>query len=177
MVEPPDPFQGREFDVLDCAPRTAPTNDLGLEAANDRLGHRVISRIASASDGGLDTGLGQALGVVIPLVIQDQPDGPLPHLWGVPPRNCHDSNLSSVGASHKPGAIQTVGSGRLRATARIELPNPSGRRPNLRSSRLVRVRSARFTGSGGMTGVFGSPPKRASLARTASLARVSHLNM
>jgi len=35
----------------------------GLEQAVDRLGERVVIRIADAADGGLDAGLSQALGV------------------------------------------------------------------------------------------------------------------
>ena len=36
---------------------------LGLEQTVDRLGERVVVRVADAADGWLDAGLGEALGV------------------------------------------------------------------------------------------------------------------
>jgi len=38
-------------------------NDLSLVKAVDGLGERVVVGIADAADGGLDAGLGQALGI------------------------------------------------------------------------------------------------------------------
>src|SRR5690606_4717101 len=52
-------------------------------------------------------------------VITDQPNRPLPHLRRVLLCSCHGSNFSRVGASGKPGAIQTGfrhGSGNVFAT-------------------------------------------------------------
>jgi hypothetical protein len=38
-------------------------NHLGLEEADHRLGERVIVAVADAADGGLDPGVGEALGI------------------------------------------------------------------------------------------------------------------
>ncbi len=38
VIQPPDPFEGGEFDVFEVAPRTTWTNKLGLVEPNDRLG-------------------------------------------------------------------------------------------------------------------------------------------
>ena len=38
-------------------------DEFRLVEAVDRLGERVVVRVADAADGGLDTGLGEALGV------------------------------------------------------------------------------------------------------------------
>ena len=42
VIEPPDPFEGGEFDVFEVAPRTTWTNKLGLVEPNDRLGQGVV---------------------------------------------------------------------------------------------------------------------------------------
>ena len=41
MVEPVHPFQGGKLDRLGVAPGTAPSNHLGLEQADDRLGESI----------------------------------------------------------------------------------------------------------------------------------------
>src|SRR5688500_4775014 len=64
MVEPVDPREGGEFDSLPTAPGPAPSDQLSLEQAVDRLGEGVVVRVADAADGGRDAGLGQALGVL-----------------------------------------------------------------------------------------------------------------
>src|SRR5690606_30678642 len=63
VVEPPDPFEGGELDILDRAPRPPAADDLGLEETDDRLGLGVVVAVAPAADGGLDASLGQALRV------------------------------------------------------------------------------------------------------------------
>ena len=63
VIEPPDPFEGGEFDVFEVAPRTTWTNKLGLVEPNDRLGQGVVIRVPSAADRGLDARQRQALGV------------------------------------------------------------------------------------------------------------------
>ena len=62
VIEPPDPFEGGEFDVFEVAPRTTCTNKLGLVEPNDRLGQGVVIRVPSAADRGLDARQRQALG-------------------------------------------------------------------------------------------------------------------
>jgi len=42
-------------------------------------------------------------------VLEDHPNRPLPHLWGVPPVSCHDRILSRNGVSGNPGAVQFWG--------------------------------------------------------------------
>ena len=45
VVPPPDPFQGRELDLLDRAPRALEADQLGLVQAVDRLGVSVDAPI------------------------------------------------------------------------------------------------------------------------------------
>ncbi len=42
VVEPVDPRQRRQFDILKTLPGTPTTDDLGLEQPDHRLGHRVV---------------------------------------------------------------------------------------------------------------------------------------
>ena len=63
MVEPPDPFQGRELDILMAAPGSAAPNHLRLEEADYRLGQCVVIRVTPTSNRGLDSFLGQAFGL------------------------------------------------------------------------------------------------------------------
>ena len=51
---------------------------------------------------------GRPLRAILSPVLLDQPHRPLPHLRGVPRPFVHGSNLSTIGASGNPGAIQTV---------------------------------------------------------------------
>jgi hypothetical protein len=66
IVEPVHPFEGRELDGLEVAPRSASMDDLSLVEAVDRLGQRVVVRVADAADGGLDPGLGERPVCLIP---------------------------------------------------------------------------------------------------------------
>ena len=63
MIEPVDPAQRRELDVVDCAPRAAAPDHLGLVEAVDGLGERVVVGVADAANRALDAGLGEALRV------------------------------------------------------------------------------------------------------------------
>ena len=63
VIEPGDPFQDGEFDILDPAPGTASPDDLGLEETDHRLGQGVVIRIPHAADRRLDPGFGQTLRV------------------------------------------------------------------------------------------------------------------
>ena len=63
MVEPVDPFEGREFNGFEGSPWSTPMDHLGLVEAVDRLGESVVVAVADAADRGLDAGFGQALGV------------------------------------------------------------------------------------------------------------------
>ncbi len=59
-------------------------DDLGLVEAVDRLGESVVVAVADAADGGLDAGLGQALGVAdAERIGQIQPVVATPHTGGV----------------------------------------------------------------------------------------------
>ena len=63
IVEPVDPGKRGKLDGLEAPPRSAPVDQLRLVEAVDRLGESVVVAIADAADRGLDTGLGEALGV------------------------------------------------------------------------------------------------------------------
>jgi hypothetical protein len=63
VVEPVDPLERRELDVVDAAPGPATTNHLRFEEPDDRLSEGVVIRVADAADGPLHTRLGEALGV------------------------------------------------------------------------------------------------------------------
>ena len=63
MVEPIHPLERRKLDLFDVPPGAALANDLCLEETEDRLGQSVVIGVSDASNGGLDAGLGQALGV------------------------------------------------------------------------------------------------------------------
>ena len=62
-VEPGDPLERRELDVVEAAPGPGLANDLRLEQPDHRLGERVVVRVAAAADRGLDARLRQPLGV------------------------------------------------------------------------------------------------------------------
>src|SRR4029077_15828171 len=63
MVKPIYPFERGVLDGVKSPPRTAVTDDLRLEQADDRFGECVVVRVAHAAPRRLRTGLGQALGV------------------------------------------------------------------------------------------------------------------
>ena len=63
IVEPVHPLEGCELDGLEGAPRSPSVDDLSFVEAVDRLGQRVVVRVADAADGGLDPGFGETLGV------------------------------------------------------------------------------------------------------------------
>jgi hypothetical protein len=64
VVVPIDPLQGGHLDRVAIVPRSLAANHLGLELADDRLGHRVVG-VAHRADRGLGTGLGEPFGVAI----------------------------------------------------------------------------------------------------------------
>jgi hypothetical protein len=43
VVEPPDPLEGREFDILRVTPRPQPSDDFGLEQADDGFGQGMVT--------------------------------------------------------------------------------------------------------------------------------------
>jgi hypothetical protein len=97
VIEPPDPLQRRELHVLTTTPRSAATDDLGLEEADDSLGQRVVVRVATASDRRLDARLYQALGVANgvarePRPVQDARARQLARLSTTIGRNTEPSN-------------------------------------------------------------------------------------
>ena len=63
IVEPVDPLEGRELDVCQASPRSAPPVQFRLEEADDRLRQCVVVRVAGASDRRFEACLQEALGV------------------------------------------------------------------------------------------------------------------
>jgi hypothetical protein len=63
VVEPVYPFQGRELHRLERAPRATLMDDLGFVESVDRFCESIVIGVADASDGRLDAGFGEALGV------------------------------------------------------------------------------------------------------------------
>jgi hypothetical protein len=63
MVEPVDPLQGGVLDLVDALPWAARANQLGLVAADDRLGQRVVVGVTTRTDRGDRPGLGEPLDV------------------------------------------------------------------------------------------------------------------
>ena len=66
LQDPPivELVEGSVLHRLKRAPRPAPVDDLGLIEAIERLGERVVVRVADTANRGLNAGLGQALGVL-----------------------------------------------------------------------------------------------------------------
>ena len=62
VIEPVDPIQGRQFDVLQAPPR-APVDHFGLLQAVDRLGERVVVGIVNAADRRFDARAGETFGI------------------------------------------------------------------------------------------------------------------
>lgn len=63
VIEPVDPFERRQFDGLQIAPRTAFMNDFRLVQTVNRLGQRIVVRVANTAHRRLDTSVLQALRV------------------------------------------------------------------------------------------------------------------
>jgi hypothetical protein len=64
IVEPVYPLEGCELDSFEVAPRPSSVNDLGFVEAIDRLGQRVVVRVADAAYGRFDPGFSETLGVL-----------------------------------------------------------------------------------------------------------------
>src|SRR3954447_26862566 len=62
VVEPIDPFQGRELDVSEGLPRAFSPDLLGLEQADRGLGQGVVVGVADAAYGRVDAGVDEPLG-------------------------------------------------------------------------------------------------------------------
>src|SRR5205814_7058570 len=90
----PVPFTGREAG-------TPAFVGLGLaHPAPERL-MRHAELVGDRADRG-------PLRVVLVLMVEHHPHGPLAHFAGIPSWSWHGSNLSRFGASKKPGAVQPV---------------------------------------------------------------------
>lgn len=63
VVEPPDPFQGGEFNLLDGAPWLAGFDQLGLEQPVDGFRQSVVIAVADRSGRCLDTQVREAFGI------------------------------------------------------------------------------------------------------------------
>src|SRR5690606_30456896 len=63
VVEPVDPLERGELDILEVAPRPVRADQLRLVEPVDRLGESVVVRVADAADRGCDPRLRQPLGV------------------------------------------------------------------------------------------------------------------
>ena len=62
VVEPVDPLESGDLDLLDRAPWRPLPDQLGLEQPDRRLGKRVVQRVAHRADRRGDAGLGEPLG-------------------------------------------------------------------------------------------------------------------
>jgi len=82
VVEPVDPLEHGELDVVDRSPGAASADDLGLEQADHGFGQRVVEGVADRADRGFDSGLGEPLGVAngevltATVAVMDQPRVP-----------------------------------------------------------------------------------------------------
>ena len=79
VVVPIDPLQGGHFHRVAIAPWSLAADHLGLEQADDRLGHRVVVGVAHRADRGLRTDLGEPFGVANRGVL-----GPASEWWTTP---------------------------------------------------------------------------------------------
>jgi len=57
VIEPIDQIECGVLDIVELTPGITVVNDLGLEQSDDRLGQRVVVRIADAANRRLDTSL------------------------------------------------------------------------------------------------------------------------
>jgi hypothetical protein len=92
------------------------------------------------------------------LVLDHQPHSPLPQLLGIPAWSCHGSNLSRVGASKNPGAVQlppipnskapaaSSTSGLLTHRGTLLRPLPSCQRPRAQPGALAYGQPGRRAG-------------------------------
>ena len=62
VVEPVDPFQGGDFDVVGGAPRSFRFDQFSLVEAVDGLGQGIVVAVAGGPDRGVDPGLEEAFG-------------------------------------------------------------------------------------------------------------------
>ena len=62
VIEPVDPVQGLDLDVVDVAPRSLSVDEFGLERADGALGQSVVERITYGPDRRVDTFVYQPLG-------------------------------------------------------------------------------------------------------------------
>ncbi len=62
-VEPVDPLQGGQLDLVDVAPRASPADQLGLVETVDRLGERIVVGVRDAADRRSGADLVEAFGV------------------------------------------------------------------------------------------------------------------
>ena len=63
MVEPVDPFQGCEFEVVEALQRSSVAHEFGLVEPDDRFGQRVVVAVAAGADRGDDVVGGEPFGV------------------------------------------------------------------------------------------------------------------
>ena len=63
VVEPVDPFQGGQLQVVEAPPRPQVADEFGLVEADDRFGQGVVLGVASGSDRRDNPVLGEAFGV------------------------------------------------------------------------------------------------------------------
>ena len=60
MVEPVDPFEGGELEIVEASPWPPVADQFGLVETDDRLGERVVVGVASLSDRRRHTGFGES---------------------------------------------------------------------------------------------------------------------
>src|SRR5690606_18708091 len=98
VVEPIDPFQCSELDVLNVAPGTATMNDLGLVQSVDRLSQGAIVGVASAADRRLDAAFSEPLAITNRQVLRAAVavmDQSVDVCAGVPPARAHPARSRS----------------------------------------------------------------------------------
>src|SRR5690606_29319214 len=103
----PTEFTILSLELLDplslCRRRTRPLAQIPLG-----LPHPATERLARAADLCSNRLDGRPLRRILTLVLEHQPNRPLPHLGGVLLCLSHDPDVSRRGVSSKPGAIQAT---------------------------------------------------------------------
>lgn len=63
VIVPVDPFEGRQLDSVEVAPRSSPVDHLGLEQSDLALGQSVVIGVADRADRRCCVGFGEPFGV------------------------------------------------------------------------------------------------------------------
>ena len=122
VVEPVDPFEGSELHGFSVTPRSASVDHLRFEQTIDGLGQGVVVAVADATDRGLDTGFGQALGVadgnVLAPPIAMVNELIRPH-WPAVMERLNLISATRESSAIVPAAVESIGKHHERRVARI----------------------------------------------------------